>query len=95
MSKNLKRLTQNEAKDEKSCLEEPSRKTTRLEHITKNIFKSLTNPVNQNSPEFVMLNKKATFEKLNGKVFDKVKDFEKQGFLFLCLNILYLKYCKL
>ena len=82
MSKTFKNNTRKRAKEAECCKEEPSRMKTSLEQARQNIFKSQTNPVNQNYPEFVMLNKKATFEKLNGKVFEKVKDFEKQGFLF-------------
>ena len=75
-------------KDTKIYVKVPSRKMTRLIHARPNIFNSLTNPNNQSFPEFVMLNKKATFEKLDGQVFDKIKFFRKKGFLFCCLNFL-------
>ena len=58
----------------------PSRKITRLEHATRNVFKSLTNPVNQDCPEFVVLNKKATYEKFERKILEKIKGFGNQGF---------------
>ena len=86
MPKNLKRNTQKLANEAKSCMKLPSRKITRLEHARRNIFKLLTNPVNQSCHEFVMLNKKAVFEKLDIKVFDKVV---KKGFLFYCLNFIF------
>ena len=86
MSKNLKR---NRAEEAKSCLEEQSSTTTGLKHAKKYILKSLTNTVNQNCPEFVMLSKKATFEKLNEKLFDKIKDFGEQGFLLFSLVAFY------
>ena len=95
MSKDLKRNMLKPAIEAKSCMKVPSKKTTRLKYTGQNIFKLLTNPSNQNCTEFVMLNKKVIFEKLNRKVFDKVKDFGKQGFLFLSLNVLYLTFCKL
>ena len=80
MSKNLKRNTQKRIKEAKSCLKVPSRNIKRLKHARQNIFKSLTNSINQNCPEFVVLNKKETFEKLDRKMIDKIKYFEKQGF---------------
>ena len=82
MSKNFKRNTQKIPEEAKSCLEEPSRKTKSLEYARQKIFKLLTNPVNKNYPEFVVLNKKAIFESLNGKLSNEIKDFEKQGFVF-------------
>ena len=81
MPKNLKRNTQKLTKEAKSCMKKPSRMITRLEHSRQNVFKLLTNPVNQSCHEFVMVNKKATFEKLDIKVFDKVV---KKGYLFCC-----------
>ena len=75
MSKDLKRNMLKPAIEAKSRMKVPSKKTTK--YAEQNIFKSLTNPSNQNYPEFVVLNKKVTFEKLDGKVFDKIK-----GFLF-------------
>ena len=52
----------------------------KLINARQNIFKSLTNSINQNCPEFVVLNKKETFKKLDRKMIDKIKYFEKQGF---------------
>ena len=63
MSKNLKRNTQKRIKEAKSCLKVPSRNIKRLKHARQNIFKSQTNSVNQSCSQFVMLNKKETFEK--------------------------------
>ena len=82
MQKSLKRNQQEQSKEAKSCMKVPSRKIRRLEHAKQNIFKSLTNTVNQNCPEFVILNKQETFQKLDRNVIDKIKDFRKQGFYF-------------
>ena len=81
MPKSLKRNQQVRSKEAKSCMKVP-KKIKRLEHARQNIFKSLTNIVNNNCSEFVMLNKRETFEKLDRNVIDKVKDFRKQGFYF-------------
>ena len=43
----------------------PSRKMTRLEHTRQNTFKSLTNSVNKNSPDFVIMNKQGTYQKFD------------------------------
>ena len=68
----------------------PNRKMTRLEHARQNVFKSLTNSVNQNCSEFVMLNKQASLKKNGRKMLDKIKDFGKQGFYyFLSFIVLY------
>ena len=61
----------------------PSRKKTRLDHARQNILKSLTNSVIQNCSEFVMLNKRESFQNLNKNVLNKIKDFGKQGFYFI------------
>ena len=53
---------------------------TRLEHARQKAFKSLTNSVNNNCSEFVILNKQETYKKLNRNELDKIKDFWKQGF---------------
>ena len=96
MPKNRKRNTR--AKEAKSFIKVPVRKTTTLEHARQYIFKSLTNYVNQNCPDFVMLNKKNTFEKVNGKMLDKFTDFGNQGYSFylvpLILNIICCYYLK-
>ena len=90
MPKNPKRNKQERAKEAKSWMKVPSRKMTRLEHARQNTFKSFKNSVNQNCPEFVILNKKETFQKLDRIAFDKIKDFGKQGFYyFLSFIVLY------
>ena len=76
MPENCKINTQKRDKEAKTCMEVPSRKMTRLEHARQNMFKSLTNFVNQNLPEFVLLNKKETFEKLSQKTLGKIKNFK-------------------
>ena len=95
MSTNFKRKKQYRAEEVKSCFEELSRKTTKLENDRQSIIESLTNSVNQNCLKFVIWNKKATLEKLNRKRFDEIKDFGKLGFLLLCLNIFYLNFRKI
>ena len=83
MPKNLIRNSQKRAKEAKSWMKVPSRKMTRLEHARQNIFKSLTNTANENYPEFIMLNKKASFEKLDRNTLDKIKDFVTLGLFFI------------
>ena len=68
-----------QAVDAESCILVPSRKMTRLEHARQSILKLLTKPVNQNCPEFVMLNKKAIFEKVDGKMLNNIKGFGNKG----------------
>ena len=80
MPKSLKRKQQEQSKEAKSCMKVPSRKMTRLEHARQKAFKSLTNSVNNNCSEFVILNKQETYKKLNRNELDKIKDFWKQGF---------------
>ena len=80
MPKNRKINTQKRGKDAKSCMKVSSRKMRRLEHDKQNTLRSLTEPVNQNYPEFVMSNKKPTFEKIDRLMLDKIKDFGNQGF---------------
>ena len=80
MPKSLKRNKQQRAKDVISFMKVPSRKMTRLEHARQNIFKSLTNPDTKICSEFVIFNKQATFEKLDRKSLDKIKDFVNKGF---------------
>ena len=85
MPKNCKRNTQTRDKDAKSCVKVPSRKMTRLENARQNIFKSLTNSVNQNLPEFVLLNKKEALKNLSRKTLGKIKEFQNyNNFLFKC-----------
>ena len=71
MPKNCKRNTQKRDIDAKSCIKDPSRKITRFEHARQNIFKSLTNAVNKNLSEFILLNKRKTFEKLSRETLGK------------------------
>ena len=80
MSKNLKMNTQKRAKEAESSSKVPSRKMTKLEHATQNISRSLKISVNQNCPEFVLLNKKETNKRLDRRMLIKIKEFETQGF---------------
>ena len=80
MSKNLKRNIQKRSEELKSNMEVPNRNMTRLEHARHNVFTSLTNSVKQNCHEFVILNKREIFEKLDRQMLNKIKDFETQGF---------------
>ena len=84
MPKNCKRKTQKRDKDAKSYVEVPSRKMTRLGNERQNIFKSLTNSVNQNLPEFVLLSKKEAVKKLSRKTLGKIKEFQSLFFFFKC-----------
>ena len=77
-----KRYQQQRAKEAKRYMKVPIRKVARLEHVRQNVFKSPTNTVNQNCPEFVILNKQKTFHKLDRNVLDKIKYFRKKGFYF-------------
>ena len=87
-----KRYQQQRAKEAKRYMKVPIRKVARLEHVRQNVFKSPTNTVNQNCPEFVILNKKKTFQKLDRIAFDKIKDFGKQGFCFFLSFLFHLLY---
>ena len=80
MPKKLKRNKQQRAKEAQSCIKISSRKMTRLEHVRQNTFKSLTNSDNKNCSEFVMFNRKATFENFDRKLINKINDFAKTGF---------------
>ena len=88
MPKKRKRNTQKRAKKAKSFIEVPNRKTSALEHAIQSIFKLVTNSVNQNFPEFVMLNNRKTFEILNSKMVDKFKDFKNQGYIFFLILLI-------
>ena len=89
MPENCKINTQKRDKEAKTCMEVPSRKMTRLEHARQNMFKSLTNSVNKNLSEFVLLNKKETFKKLNRKTLGKIKEFQNHNFFCLSVLVLY------
>ena len=75
MPKSRKRNKQQRAKDAKSFMKVPSRKSKRLEHARQNVFKSLTNTVNQNCSEFLILNKKENFKNLIEMHYIKSKIF--------------------
>ena len=83
-----KRNKQKRAKEAKSCMKVPSRKITRLEHARQNTFKLLTNPVNQNCSEFVILNKQEFLQKIDSYALSKIKNFGKQGICFYFFIIL-------
>ena len=83
MPKYLQRNTQKRVKEAKRFKNVPKRKMSRLEHARQNIFESPTNNLNKNCPEFVMLNKKETFKKLDKEMFDKIKDFSRLGLFFV------------
>ena len=87
MPKNLKRNTQKPAKKAKSFENVSSRNMTRLEHARQNIFESPSYNLNRNCPEFVVLNIKATFKKLERKMFNKIKDFSRLGLFCFFFNI--------
>ena len=89
MPKSRKRNKQQRAKDAKSFMKVPSKKTKRLENARQNMFKSLTNTVNQNCSEFVILNKKENFEKLDRNALHKIKDLWKLGFNFFYVSLFF------
>ena len=82
MPKRRQRNTQKRAGEFNSIKKTISRKIPTLTHAKQNVFKLLTSSVNENSLEFVMLNKRKTFEELNTKMLDKFKDFRNQGYVF-------------
>ena len=88
MPKRRKRNTQKRAGETNSLMKTPSSKTPTLTHARQSLFKSLTKSLNGNSHEFVMLNKRETFEELNKKMLDKFKDFGNQGYNFFIIFFL-------
>ena len=92
MSKNFKMNTLKPALEPKSGSKVPSRKAANHEHAAQNVLKSLTTSVNQNCPEFVLLNKKETIKRLDRRMLEKIKEFETQGFsCFECFSFDYYK----
>ena len=88
MSKRRRRNTQKRAGETNSFMKTPNSKIPTLTHARQNVFKLLMNSVDQNSPEFVILNKRETFEELNKKMLDKFKDFGNQGYNFFIIFFL-------
>ena len=85
MSKCLKINTQKRAKEANSCSKVPSRKMANFGHAAENVLRLSTSSVNQNCPEFVLLNKKETIRSLDRRMLDKIKEFETQGFSFFLM----------
>ena len=81
MSQNLKQQTQNQGEKAKSCMKLQNEKE--IEHNRQNVIKFQTRPENKNGQNFVLLNKRKTFEKLSRKVLDNTVKFEHQGFNLL------------
>ena len=80
MSQSLKRQTQKQAEEAKSCMKVQNRKE--IEYNRHTVFKSQTKPKKNNCKNFVILNKRKTFEKLNRKMFGNIQEFGNQGFIF-------------
>ena len=83
MSKNFQNISRKRAIDGKTCIQDPDRKVTKLECVKQNMFKSLVNPENQNIPDFVLLNKKKIFDKIERKIIDDIQVLRIKGFACL------------
>ena len=81
MPQNLQKQTQRQAEEAISCNKVQNVKA--IEHNRQNIIKFQTRPENKNGQNFVLLNKRKTFEKLGRKVLDNTVEFENQGFSML------------
>ena len=80
MQQKLQQQTQKQAKEAKSCMKVQYGKA--VEHNRQNVFKSHTNPENQTCHNFVISNKRKTFEKLDRKLLENVKEFGNKGLSF-------------
>ena len=81
MRQNFQQQTQKQAEEAKSCMKVQNGKE--IEHNKQNVFKSQTNPENQNCLKFVKLNKRKTFEKLGEKFLENIEEIVNQGFIYL------------
>ena len=79
MPQSLRQQTQKQAEEAKSCMKVQNEKE--IEHSRQNLLKSQTNPKKHNCKNFVILNKRKIFEKLNKKIFKSIKEFGNQGFI--------------
>ena len=91
MSQRLQPKTQKQAEEAKSCMKVQNGKD--IEHNGQNMFKSQTNPKNQNCQNFVKLNKRKTFEKLSEKILENNEEIGNQGFIYLNILVFYIVWC--
>ena len=87
----LKQKTQKQAEEAKSCMNVQNGKA--IEHNRLNVLKSQTKPENHNCHNFVVLNKRKTFEKLGGKKLENIEEFGRKGFVYFYLFSLKLLIC--
>ena len=89
MSKSFQKISKQRANNGKTCIKKPERNVTRLESVKQNMFKSLVNPENQNIPDFVLLNKKIFFDKIDRKLVNGIQVLGKKGFTCFLFFILH------
>ena len=82
MQQKLQQKRQIQAKEAKSFIKDKNGRT--IKHKRQNVFKSHTNPENKTCHNFVILNKRKTFDKYFGKILKNVKEFGHKGFTFYC-----------
>ena len=81
MSQNLQQQTQKQAEKAESCINVQNGK--KIKHNRLNGFKSQSKPESKNCQNFVVLNKRKTFEKFGGAILEYVKEFGSKGFFLL------------
>ena len=90
MQQNLLRKTQKQAKEAKRCTKVQNEKA--IEHSRQKVFKSETYPENQNCQNFVILNRRKSFEKFGRKMLENIKEFKNQGIKFI-FDVFFFVYC--
>ena len=91
MPQNLPQKRQKQAKRAKSYKKIQNGKA--IEHSKRKVFKFETNSENQNFQNFVILNRRKSFEKLGGKMLENIKELDNQVVIYLNLNVLILYMC--
>ena len=81
MLQNPRQQTQKQAEKAKSCMKVQNEKE--IEYNRLNDITSQSKPVNKNCQNFVVLNKRKTFEKFGGAILEYVKEFGSKGFFLL------------
>ena len=79
MPQKFQQKTQKQAEKAKSCMKVQNEKE--INQSRQNVLKSQTKPKKHNCKNFVILNKRKTFEKFNEKMFKNIKEFGNQGFI--------------
>ena len=69
-----------QVEEAKSCMKVQNGKA--IEHNRLNGLNSQSKPESKNCQNFVVSNKRKTFEKFGGKMLEYVKEFGKKGFNF-------------